>query len=161
MKHFETTMPQANYQNAYIYKLVNSVDDKIYIGSSCCEPRQRFWKHKNDRSRYPDRKIYQHLNAIGWNNVRIIVLEWYSCSNRHELLLREQEWVNRLRPELNKNTPGRNVEESKRISRKKAQSTPFICGCGSRTSIAEKSKHFKTIKHRFYESMDGLNAIDV
>ena len=34
---------QSRYQNGKVYKLVNCVDDKIYIGSTCARLSKRFY----------------------------------------------------------------------------------------------------------------------
>jgi hypothetical protein len=36
------------YHNGKIYKLVNDVDDKVYIGSTCQPLYKRLYEHKND-----------------------------------------------------------------------------------------------------------------
>jgi hypothetical protein len=91
-----------NFENGEIYKLVNSVDDEIYIGSTCGTLHLRKCRHKRDANRYPNRRVYEHFNRIGWENVRIILIEAFPCNNRGELLRREQYHIDLLQPELNK-----------------------------------------------------------
>ena len=50
-----------NYQNGQIYKLVNNVDDKIYIGSSCNKLNSRKSQHKS-KAHNSKIRLYNHLN---------------------------------------------------------------------------------------------------
>lgn len=90
-----------NYANGKIYKMVNDFDDKIYVGGTCNELRIRKRGHVDRATRFPDRPVYQHLLPIGWNNVRMILIENYPCSSKYELNAREQYWIDELKPELN------------------------------------------------------------
>jgi hypothetical protein len=92
-----------NFQNAKIYKLVNSEDDEIYIGSTCGTLHLSKSRHKKHKNRQSHRKVYAHLNRIGWSNVRIILIEDFPCNNKNELLRREQHYIDTLHPSLNKN----------------------------------------------------------
>jgi predicted GIY-YIG superfamily endonuclease len=40
-----------NYENSKIYKLVNDVDDKIYVGSTATTLAKRLYGHKNSAKR--------------------------------------------------------------------------------------------------------------
>tara|TARA_R110000851_G_scaffold72361_1_gene160368 strand:+ start:176 stop:847 length:672 start_codon:yes stop_codon:yes gene_type:complete len=90
-----------NYNNAKIYKLVNTVDAEIYVGSTCGTLKLRKSGHKSMSVRKPNRRVYEHLNRVGWNNVRIILIESFSCNNKDELLRREQHFIDELNPSLN------------------------------------------------------------
>ena len=81
---------------------VNCDDDEIYIGSTCGSLRRRKAGHKANTKRYPNQRVYAHLNAIGWSNVRIILLQSISCTNKDELRAAEQHWINQLHPSLNR-----------------------------------------------------------
>ena len=96
-----------NFANAKIYKLINSIDDQIYVGSTCITLNQRFACHRADSKTQPDRRIYNHFNNIGWLNVRIILIESFQCNNKFELLQRERYYVEQLKPQLNYNIPTR------------------------------------------------------
>ena len=89
------------YNNGKIYKLVNNVNDKIYVGSTCLTLAKRFYCHKTDakKLKYP---VYKYLNTIGWNNVRIVLIESVVAENKDQLLQREQHYIDLLKPELNK-----------------------------------------------------------
>lgn len=92
------------FSRGKIYKLVNSNDNLIYVGSTCCSLPQRYYLHKTMAAAYPERKSYQHLNTVGWRNVRIELLQAFPCTSQDELRTREAHWQNELRPALNKNS---------------------------------------------------------
>jgi predicted GIY-YIG superfamily endonuclease len=95
-----------NYQNGKIYKLVNNIDDEIYVGSTTQKLCSRFAEHKNDFKRTPEVKLYQHARTIGdMNNFKIILVQSYPCSNVEELKAKEQEWKDLLNPSLNMINP--------------------------------------------------------
>jgi hypothetical protein len=94
------TMP--NYSQGKVYKLVNDKDEEIYVGSTCGSLRLRKSGHKSMAKRKPNQHVYQHLNAIGWKHVRIILLQQISCANKDELRAAEQHWIDQLQPSLNK-----------------------------------------------------------
>ena len=89
------------YNNGKIYKLVNSVDSEIYIGSTCMPLAKRKSGHKGFSKRNPNRRVYQHLNQVGWRNVRIILIEEVQAQNKDQLLSREQHYIDLLQPSLN------------------------------------------------------------
>jgi len=99
-----------NYANGKIYKLVNSVDDKIYVGSTCELLRVRKYKHKYDAKIKPA-YVHTHLNQIGWDNVDIILIEAFECKNKDELHKRERHYIDELKSELNKQLPTRTKVE--------------------------------------------------
>jgi hypothetical protein len=106
-----------DYRNGKIYKLTNSVDDEFYIGSTCGTLHLRKNKHRSAAKLTPNRAVYEHLNRIGWENVRIILIENVNCSNKNELLRAEQHFIDLLKPSLNKNsTIYRKCPHNKRIN---------------------------------------------
>ena len=89
------------YSRGKIYKLVNSVDDKIYVGSTCLSLSKRFYEHKK-QARHKPLPAHIHLNTIGWDNVRIILIENVIAETKDQLLQREQHYIDLLNPSLNK-----------------------------------------------------------
>lgn len=90
------------YARGKIYKLVNDVDEQIYIGSTCNNLAKRLSEHRKLAKKKPDRRVYAHLNAIGWDSVRIVLVESVTAETKDQLLAREQHYIEMLRPSLNK-----------------------------------------------------------
>jgi group I intron endonuclease len=104
-------MATNKYTNAKIYRLVNSVDDQFYVGSTCTSLAKRKNNHKNDARKKPNVRVYQHLNQIGWDNVVIELLELYPCGSRTELERRERAFIDEMKPTLNTNLPASHLPE--------------------------------------------------
>jgi len=80
-----------SYEKSKIYKL-QCDDGHYYFGSTRGELSRRFYEHKRSSLRQPYR-VYQHINSIGWEKVAILLVEEFSCSNRKELLQKENEYI--------------------------------------------------------------------
>ena len=84
-----------DYKNGKIYKIVNTVNDKVYIGSTTRTLAQRMGDHrkcaKGDRSRF-----YKAMRWHGVANFRIELIRNVSCSNVIELEKKEYSIVNRM-----------------------------------------------------------------
>jgi len=100
-----------NYANGKIYKLVNNVDDEIYVGSTCNPLHKRKSQHKYDCKVHPNYPVYRHLNSVGFQHVEIILIEACECKDKNELKKRERHWIDTLRPSLNKQLPLRTQKE--------------------------------------------------
>lgn len=84
-------MPSArssNYSNAKIYKL-QCDDGHFYLGSTKNHLRVRFSEHKSDSRKHPDWRVYSHIRSIGWERVRMILVQEFPCESRDQLRQRE------------------------------------------------------------------------
>lgn len=79
------------YEFGKIYKL-QCIDGHFYIGSTINKLNVRFYHHKT-ASRNKNTPLYSHVQIIGWNNVRIELVEEFPCKNRTELRKRENEII--------------------------------------------------------------------
>ncbi len=86
-----------NYSNSKVYKIINSIDSKIYIGSTTVSLSLRLAKHKATAKKNPS-SVHRHFNTIGWDTARIILIESVECFNREQLLMREQHYIDLLKP---------------------------------------------------------------
>ena len=97
--------PQAKvnkYQNATIYKIVNSVNDHIYVGAACMPLAKRMSEHRTRSKTNTDLDLYKAMNELGLQHFRIILVEQYPCENKMQLVQREQYWCDILKPQYNK-----------------------------------------------------------
>lgn len=79
---------------AYIYKITNQINGKVYIGKTTEPNVQERWKqHQRDRKRdkYKDRPFYRALNKYGPENFSIEEIERCDISILEE---REIYWIN-------------------------------------------------------------------
>lgn len=65
-----------NYGKGKIYRIVNTENETVYIGSTCQTLSQRFTRHE-----------------YKGNGNKIILIENYACNCREELLMREQQVI--------------------------------------------------------------------
>ena len=82
---------------AYIYKITNCVNDKIYIGKTYLNPDQRFKQHCNEskKSEKKNRPLYSAMNKYGVENFSIEQIE--QVKNDEIASEREQFWIEKLR----------------------------------------------------------------
>ena len=86
------TMENNRYNNSKIYKLVDQVNGYFYIGSTCNQLSKRLSWHKITAKIKPEQKVYKYFNSIGWENVKIVLIQENYLDNK-EQLLREEDNV--------------------------------------------------------------------
>ena len=86
----------SKYANGKIYKILTSVDDEVYVGSTIEPLSKRMYKHRHDRKTRTHYPLYQHMNSIGCEQFYIELIEPYNCNNKEELLAKEGEWIRRI-----------------------------------------------------------------
>ena len=141
----------SRYENGKIYKLVNNADKEIYVGSTCLPLHKRFYGHKRDAAKTPERKVYKHLLGIGWDEVKIILIESFPCENKMELEKRERDYIDKLSPSLNSIRPRVTEEErkkTKQIVDQRRRAIDYLCDiCQVTCPRDHKSHHNKSKKH--------------
>jgi len=87
-----------DYKNGKIYKLVNDVNDIIYIGSTTQPLYKRFdWHKRRSRNESGKKvKLYRAISEIGIDHFKIVLIEEYPCENRQQLFARETEMIIRF-----------------------------------------------------------------
>ena len=79
-----------NYNNGKIYKIVNSIDDMIYIGSTTCRLCSRMNVHRVFAKNNHNANLYRYMRELGITNFTIVLIENYPCSSKEHLLRRER-----------------------------------------------------------------------
>ena len=82
---------------AYIYKIINNVNQKIYIGKTSSTIEKRFREHCNDskKERCEKRPLYDAMNKYGIENFTVEKIE--EVENDEIASEREIYWINKLR----------------------------------------------------------------
>ncbi len=78
-----------------IYKIVNNVNDIIYIGSTTQPLPKRFSCHKTQATTRTT-KFNMAMKEIGVGHFRIILIELFACTCKAELEAREYELTNAI-----------------------------------------------------------------
>jgi len=68
-------------------------------------------EHRAKSKVNPDTKLYREFAEIGISHFRIKPIEWFKCESKHELLAREQYYIDLLEPDLNCNDAITNYEK--------------------------------------------------
>ena len=82
---------------AYIYKIINNINQKIYIGKTSSTIEKRFKEHCNDskKERCEKRPLYDAMNKYGIENFTVEKVE--EVENDEIASEREIYWINKLR----------------------------------------------------------------
>ena len=89
----------------YVIKCRNPIITDQYVGHTIgFTNRKGIHKHDCNSPKTNHLKLYQTINANGgWDNWEMVEIEVFSCSNKTEARMREDYWVTRIQPTLNKN----------------------------------------------------------
>ena len=81
-----------------IYKVVNSINDKIYIGSTQLQYlSKRMAQHREHCIKAPYvGKLYPAMKEIGIDKFSIVLLETMKFTDKEELKAKEYEWIKNL-----------------------------------------------------------------
>ena len=149
-----------------VYKLVNSVDDKIYIGSTFQKLNKRLTGHKID-SRRKNSIINNYIKNIGEDKFEIILIEEVYVSNDEELRQIEDNYIDQQNPDLLLNTKrafrkaedypewkktymkeyNKKYKEENREKINESRKEKYLCECGSEIRKDEKINHETTQRH--------------
>ena len=93
----------SKYRNGKIYRIWNTANDKIYVGSTIQPLHRRMIGHRCDarKPECPKVKLCEDMNTLGHENFKIQLIEYYPCQTKDELTRREGELIRELKPDLN------------------------------------------------------------
>ena len=99
-----------NYRYIKIYKIYSNLGDKVYIGLTTNELRERMVAHKNDYTRWIKSnkkcdRAYKLFDEYGFDNCMIELLEDKSCENKDEQSQLRGKYIREMEC-VNKNIPG-------------------------------------------------------
>lgn len=140
-----------NYKKGKIYKIINDINDKKYYGSTISTLSHRFCQHKTNMNNEENLcLLYEEMRELGKEHFKIILIENYEAKNKDDLRAREQFFLDRDKPELNKIKAFRTEDEKIEYNRKydkKRRETKILCICGIMSDLTHISRHKKTIRH--------------
>lgn len=107
------------YPYGKVYKVYNTINDKVYIGSTVNyyvsnrigshRVEYRKWKANKDNKSFST--LYYIFDEVGCENCKCEILEEFPCDNLKELRKREAHYILENKDKaVNKNIPGRNRE---------------------------------------------------
>ena len=124
----------ANYNNGKIYKVVNTIDSKIYIGSTTRALSARMGQHRsaaNENQLFA--KIYIHMRELGIIHFKILLIKSFPCNSKSEL---ETEEFN-----LIQQCDAHNLLNESTVYKKHSEATKERIGDAQRGKKAHKFKY--------------------
>ena len=109
------------YNKGKIYKVLNILDNEVYVGSTTQTLSKRLSEHKirtNDTTRH--HKLNEHMRSLGIDNFYIELIENYPCNTKEELCAKEGEWIRSIGT-INKIIHGRTIKEWRHDNKDKIQ----------------------------------------
>ena len=104
-------MESKSYRNGKIYCIRNTIDDEVYVGSTCQLLSKRMAVHRRDMTGYKkNRKLYSKMNELGKDTFYIELIEDYPCDNVAQLTRREGQLIREIGT-LNHAIAGRTKKE--------------------------------------------------
>ena len=120
---------------AKIYKIVNTINDDIYVGSTKNQLRVRWQGHKqNALHNKRNNGLYDMMNEYSIDCFRIVLIEEVECANKEEQIKHEQRFIDELKPKLNKYNSYHICAHNRQRSRCKECGGGSICEHNNRRS---------------------------
>ena len=102
------------YQSGKIYKITNTINSEVYVGSSTIDLEDRMIKHKNFAKKKPyASNLHKLMNELGVENFEIELVENCPCESQEELEKREGEIIKDIGT-LNQKVVGRSDEKRRK-----------------------------------------------
>ena len=136
------------YQNGKIYKITNTINDDIYIGSTIRDLKSRMidhkskFKNKNNNYKYSI-AVFKMFEVCGFENCSIELIKDYPCNSKNELEFEEGKIIRDCGNCINIT---KNIGLNIRKNRKK-----IVCNkCYGKYNKITYTEHLKTKKHIDY-----------
>ena len=99
----EENKPEYNrYNNSKVYKLINTVDDTFYIGSTTTQLSKRLsWHKRTCLYKQSKARLYEHMSKIGMENFKIILINEFYLNNNEELRREENNYIEMYKNDSN------------------------------------------------------------
>ena len=134
-----------NYQEGKIYKIYNTVNDEIYIGSTTRKLSERMAEHRKPYTikRHGHLPIYEAFIEFGVENFFIELVEKCPCNDIEELSKKEGEYIRKLKPSLNKFITGRTKHEYYNDNKDRMLQDCKVKYVENRSYILERAKKYR------------------
>lgn len=144
-----------------VYKIINSVNKKLYVGSTFLLIEERLERHKHEILR-KHMKLYDEMKEIGFNNFSILLIEEINTESRSELLKLENKYINKFRSQysdlcLNSISSAPSIEEKKATKKKyylKHKDKTYKIMRAKITKNKESHEKYKAYMKKYSETYD-------
>jgi hypothetical protein len=131
-----------DYAKGKIYKILNSIDDEVYIGSTVEPLCKRMWQHKSEAKTKAKSKLHQHMSNTGIEHFYIELVEQYQCNSKEELCSKEGEWIRKVGT-LNRLVAGRTDEQYRQENKSKISESAKQRRADNLIETREKDKEYR------------------
>ena len=141
-----------DYTKGKIYKIVNDIDDYVYVGSTTDTLCRRLTRHRTDMKRNLTFNIYEHMKKHGIEHFKIILIRNACCSSGEELLREERIEYDKINKTLllNKIKPILLNRDDKKQTKKEYNIKNIEHIRKKRKEYHAKNREEIIIKHRKY-----------
>jgi len=147
-----------DYQEGKIYKIYNTVNDEIYIGSTTRKLCERMADHRRRiNGRDQNFPIYKAFRDHGIDNFFIELIEKYPCNDIDELRKKEGEYIKELKPCLNRRVPGRSKADYYNENRSTELQKMRVYRESNKEAINEQKKQYRENNKEYIKSWKGEN----
>ena len=133
-----------DYSKGKIYKILNYIDDEIYVGSTTETLGQRMAKHRANLKINPHLKLFEHMHKLGVEHFYIELIENYSCNDIYELRAREGFYIREIGT-LNQVIAGRTKQEYYKDNSEHLEEA-------HKRWVENNKEHLKEVKKQYYEN---------
>ena len=111
-----------DYTNGRIYKILNYMDNEVYVGSTCQPLSKRMAKHRVEMNSETTahKPLYKKMKEHGVEHFYIELIEVHPCENGEQLRKREGHYIREIGT-LNKKIEGRTKKEYREENRERFQ----------------------------------------
>lgn len=109
-------MPYPQY--CRIYKITNTSDKLVYVGSTVGSLKGRMRMHKDSLKEGSEATIHKYMRSYGLEKFTIVLLARIHVETRREKLEHEQEWMDKYKTNLNDRRAYTSPEMKLAIARK-------------------------------------------
>ena len=78
-----------------VYKLINDIDDLVYIGSTTCGLSKRIGDHRYKVRLGNQSKLYNHMREIGVEHFKMLCIKQYTDISKEKLRAKEAKYIKR------------------------------------------------------------------
>ena len=156
------------FHNSKIYKLNDNTNNQVYIGSTIQTLQQRLQGHKSGAKTSKEGYGCASKSIIDNGDYNIELLEEFSCENKRELLIKEQEYINLFINCINKvnshTDPKKRylLNRDKILINKREYDKKYIkCECGGGYCMSHRARHLTSNKCKEYFKNKNQNKISL
>ena len=153
------------FHNSKIYKITDNTNNKVYIGSTIKTLQQRLQGHKTAAKSYKEGYGCASKSIIDNGDYNIELLEHYPCENRKQLLIKEQEYIDKYDciNKVNSHTDPKQkylLNRDKILINKREYDKKYIkCECGGGYCMSHRARHLKSLRCQEYFKNKNQNKI--